>query len=160
MKKKAIICDIDGCLLDTGFIFKEIEAQGLTGSEKWDYFHKKANLDEVKFNIALSEILYGFYDQGFDIILLTARSEEIRNQTRSKITYENILAGFNYKFTLYMRHLGDCSPSHESKAKYIDFLKAKYSIVLAIDDDDANCKMFNENNILTMKAINREAVPA
>ena len=159
--KKAIICDIDGCLLYTSHIFDEVKAQGLEGSQKWEYFNKNANRDCVKFNYALSEILFNFYNQGFAIILLTARVESIRNQTRSKITYENILAGCNYKYSLYMRDENDNgTPSHESKLKHLKELKEKYFIILAIDDEDENCKMFQENGILTMKAINREAVPA
>lgn len=158
--KKAIICDIDGCLLDTGIIFKEIEAQSLTGNKKWDYFHYWANSDKVSFNVALSEILFNFFNQGFEIILLTARSEKIRNQTRARITSENILAGLNYKYSLYMRQENDFSPSHESKLKHLKELKQKYFIILAIDDDEENCKMFHQNRILTMKAINKETIPA
>lgn len=41
--KDAIICDLDGCLFDTAWIFEETEKQGLTGAAKWDYFHRHVN---------------------------------------------------------------------------------------------------------------------
>ena len=43
MKQKAIICDIDGVLLDTEHIFERIETAQLTGRDKWDFFNRHAN---------------------------------------------------------------------------------------------------------------------
>ena len=47
MKRKAIICDIDGVLLQTDFILDEIHALGLKGDEKWEYFYENCNSDRV-----------------------------------------------------------------------------------------------------------------
>ena len=158
--EKAIVCDIDGCLLDTSSVFKEIEKQGLTGSKKWDYFNTNANGADVQFNPILSQILEHFSILNYKIILLTARCESIRHQTMFKINNENRLAGLDYNYALYMRKEDDKSKSWESKQKNLEEIKNQYSIIVAIDDDDDNCRMFNRNNILTMKAINREDVPA
>lgn len=37
IKQKAVICDIDGVLLDTAHIFDRIEKAGLQGNDKWDF---------------------------------------------------------------------------------------------------------------------------
>ena len=42
MKKKAVICDIDGVLLDSEHIFDKINELGLSGNDKWEYFNRHA----------------------------------------------------------------------------------------------------------------------
>lgn len=149
MKKKAIICDIDGCLLDTAFIHQEIEEKGLEGVAKWRYFETYANdIELVNFNQNLGSILEILAQNGYEIILLTARSENIRNATVRKIKLN-----LNCKFELYMRPTNDISPACEIKKKHLKELKENYDVYLAIDDEDENLKMFSNNGLFVMKAI-------
>ena len=47
MKEKAVVIDIDGVILDSSFILKEIHEKGLKGEEKWDYYYNNCNSDRV-----------------------------------------------------------------------------------------------------------------
>lgn len=151
MKQKAIICDIDGCLLDTLNIHKQIEELGLTGALKWRYFEAGANdIKTVKFNRNLANVLKTFADTGIKIILLTARSEAIRYSTKLRLDYE-INAAFSYK--LLMRSMGDSNDPHIVKYLHLKKILEEYDVILAIDDEDANLKMFAANGIFVMKPI-------
>lgn len=151
MKKKAIICDIDGCLLDTAQIHKDIKELGLEGGAKWRYFGAKANdIRTVKFNHNMANLLKTLADTGVKIILLTARSESIRYQTRVRLDYE-IDAAFNYD--LLMRPINDFSDSSTIKFNHLKKILNGYEVILAIDDEDTNLKMFSFNGIFAMKPI-------
>lgn len=157
MREKAVICDIDGVILDSSQVFKEIEEQGLTGDAKWEYFDRHANGLHVYPEKRMIEIIHNFYEKGYKIIFLTARSARIRGKTTSRLFVE-----FDFfdcpleEFDMYMRPEGDYSPSAEVKEKYLKLIKEKYDILCAFDDDDSNCAMFERNNILTFKVVNKE----
>ena len=48
-KKLAIVLDVDGILLKSEHILREIYELDLKGDDKWDYFHKRCNEDDVPF---------------------------------------------------------------------------------------------------------------
>lgn len=155
MKQDAVICDIDGVILDVSQVFKEIEEKGLTGDAKWDYFNRHANGLHVYPEKRMIEIIHSFYKKGYKIIFLSARSEEIEKETAHRLMQEFLyyieskLSIFD--FELLMRSEGDFSPSAEVKEKHLLELKNKYNILCAFDDDESNCEMFRKNNILTFK---------
>lgn len=68
-KPKAIICDIDGCVIDTSRIYEEIAEKGITGADKFAYFEEYAN-DPAKalINQQLVDILEFLRLQGYKII--------------------------------------------------------------------------------------------
>ena len=148
-KQKAIICDIDGCLLDTSYIHRSIDSLGLEGAEKWRFFESLANdIKVVRFNKNLANILKTFADSGMKIILLTARSESIKYQTKLRLNYE-INDKFNY--TLLMRPINDTSDPQTVKFIHLKKILEEYDVILAIDDEDENLKMFAFNGIFVMK---------
>ena len=152
MLKKAIICDIDGVLLETKHIFEEIEKANLTGASKWDYFNRRANDYDVEVDSRVIELLETFANQGFRIIFLTARSIEIEKQTRAKI--ELAIARFSesiFDFLLIMRPSRNIDSADKVKETWLHLLREKYDVMFAIDDDKANCDMFKSNNILTLQ---------
>ena len=149
MKKKAIICDIDGCLLKTGHIINEAEEKGLKDSEKWAYFQRKANdIYEVEFNFNLGDLLEALNKQGYKIILSTARSSEIRSQTIRRLKLH-----LSCDFELYMRDYDDVAPAPKVKKKHLKEIQKKYEVYLAIDDEDKNLDMFSSNGLYVMKSI-------
>ena len=85
MKKKTVICDIDGVLLDSEHIFDKINELGLSGNDKWEYFNRHANDVDVIANKNVIDLLSAFNSAGIRIIFLTARSQEIEAQTRAKL---------------------------------------------------------------------------
>ena len=152
MKEKAIICDIDGVILDSSQVFKEIEELGLKGDAKWDYFDWHANGLRVFTNKEMVELIYTYYCVGITIVFLTARSERIKNLTAFRLYQDFKLYDCELEnFDLLMRSEGDYSPSAEVKEKHLMELKKKYEILCAFDDDESNCEMFRKNNILTFK---------
>lgn len=159
MREKAIICDIDGVILDSSQVFKEIEEQGFTGDAKWEYFDWHANGFHVYPEKRMIEIIYNFYKQGYKIIFLTARSESIKVETRYRILAEFVIYQENkFDFELLMRPIGDYSPSAEVKEKHLEDIKKEYDIICAFDDDDSNCAMFERNKILTFKVVNESHI--
>lgn len=152
MLKKAIICDIDGVLLETKHIFEEIEKANLTGASKWDYFNRRANDHDVEVDTRVIEVLETFANQGYKILFVTARSAEIWKQTRAKIDMvigqyaQNI-----FKYSLAMRGTDDFNASDCVKAELLQQIQEKYDVLFAIDDDKSNCDMFCKNNILTLQ---------
>lgn len=150
-KPKAIICDIDGCIMDTSRIYEEIAEKGITGAEKFAYFEQYAN-DPAKalINHQLAEILKFLNAQGYKIIFSTARSIVIKLRTMIRLRDELGFIG-----DLYVRGKNDFRPSAEVKADHLRRIKEYYDVHIAIDDEDENLKMFSENNILAMKVITK-----
>lgn len=152
MLKKAIICDIDGVLLETKHIFEEIEKANLTGASKWDYFNRRANDHDVEVDTRVIEILETFANQGYKILFVTARSEEIAKQTSAKIDMAiGQYAQKIFKYGLAMRGASDFNASDCVKAELLQQIREKFDVLFAIDDDESNCDMFRKNNILTLQ---------
>lgn len=152
MKQKAIICDIDGVLLDTQHIFERIENAQLTGRDKWDFFNRHANEHDVVADSRVVEILETFSEKGFRIIFLTARMNEIESQTKAKIDmaigqYANRI----FPYLLIMRPTKNFDSSENVKERWVEILRENYHIFCAIDDDPKNCEMFAKNKILTLQ---------
>lgn len=152
VRQLAIICDIDGVLLDTEHIFKKIDELGLTGSSKWEYFNRHANGLEVEADGRVVAILSAFANVGYKIIFVTARSVEIWKHTRAKI---DLIIGqysdFIFPYELAMRGVTDYRSSEEVKQDILNDISSDYDIICAIDDDAKNCEMFVKNKILTMQ---------
>lgn len=147
-KKEIVICDIDGCLIDTGWIFEK--ADEMKNSDKWDFFNSNANNHDNKINFDLVSLIEKLkYFTGCKIFFVTGRSDIIY-----KDTYRMLKRLFAFEdIVLLMRKEGDYSPSHEVKERIINGLKDKYKIICAIDDEPENCKMFKANGILTMQIV-------
>jgi len=145
--KQAIICDIDGCLIDSAWIWDEIERKGLTGEEMWKFFDENANAPLSAAHYPLVKILQQALSKENDLIFVTARSESIREETRHR------LAGIIYdkEFILLMRPLENADPSARVKEVHLVELLKNYEINLAIDDEQANCDMFEKYGIPCIK---------
>ena len=152
MKQKAIICDIDGVLLDTEHIFKKIDKLGLTGTSKWEYFNRHANEYDVEIDSSVIEILEVFAEKGFRIIFLTARMNEIESYTKAKIDVAIAqYASRIFRYLLLTRPTRNFDESSKVKQMWVELLREKYDIYCAIDDEIENCEMFAKNKILTLQ---------
>lgn len=146
-KPKAVICDIDGCLLDTRAILKEATEKTTNDAEKWRYFEAYANdRNKVPFNYILGEVLNSLRDSGYKIIFSTARSEAIKVNTKIRLRSE-----LGFMGDLYMRALDDLGPADQVKYKHLKQIREYYDPQIAIDDEDANINMFSGNGLLVMK---------
>lgn len=167
MKRKAIVCDIDGVLLDSSHIMQEAEDLELYGDLKWDYFYNHCNDVEVIFETKkfLDTIDSGYYVtkeniiDGFDsythcdrqkyvIIISTARNEKCRTATEDKLFDEHI--GYD---KMYMRKDGDFRSACEVKKDHLIEIMEEFDIVAFIDDDIDNCEMAKSLGILSLRRV-------
>ena len=146
-RPKAIICDIDGCLLDTRAVLKVAEATAQNEAQKWQIFENYANdRDKVAFNYILGEVLKSLRDSGYKIVFSTARSEAIKVDTKIRLRTE-----LGFMGDIYMRRIGDLRPAAEVKAEHFRLIREYYDPQIAIDDEDENIKMFANKGLLVMK---------
>ena len=150
-KERVAIFDIDGTLLNLEPIFREIYELDIKGSNnRWKYFYQNCNSSRVKANdgvrFLFHRLRYSF--KSVNSIILTARSEKYREQTLSKLAYENILCD-----KIYMRKIDDFRPAEEVKRDYLVEIMADYDIVAFFDDEIKNCKMAKELGIASFRVV-------
>ena len=134
MKEQAIICDIDGVLVE----YVEYPSN--------DDFYK--NIKEYVI-IPVMVDLVDLLSYQYKILFVTARQEEYR-----EFTYNQLAPIFCYddsKFDLYMRKQKDLRSTDDIKQDLLKELLQKYDIKLAIDDDPFNIMMYKRNGIPTME---------
>jgi hypothetical protein len=148
MLKKAIIVDLDGCLFEK----LNIPLPATNSREEWDEFQENYH------NIAqiipfIKNLILRF--SGYKILFVTsreARKDVIKNTFNSIIrcftNLEEKLQLSPNSFDLLMRNNDDYRPSHEVKKDiYTMFIKDRYDVEFAIDDEDENIKMWRSLGI-------------
>ena len=149
MKPKAIILDIDGVILNTEFILREIHEKGLKGDEMWDYFYNNCNSDRVQLMQGIKEyIQYFTYDNDVYTIISTARNEKCASATKQKLQQEGI-----YFDKLYMRLIDDLSPAACVKREHLERIMKDFDVIAFIDDDLTNCQMAKSLGILALRVV-------
>lgn len=144
-----IICDLDGCLIDTSWIWKLIEPMDMTEDQKFNYFNLNANSNYSAIDRTLLTILN--YCRQIEIahriIFLTARSEIIAAPTINFLQVKTgLVAGRD--FLISFRPPEDKSSPIESKrVRLLDLLQKGHHILFAIDDNPAICRMYCEHKV-------------
>ena len=146
-KEKAIVLDIDGVILDSAIILKEIYNLELRGDDMWSYFHEHCNSSRVSLIKNIYPLLDSFKAHIY-VILSTARNDKCRKSTEERLHDE----GFPYDF-LYMRKDGDYRPSTEVKRDHLRQISQKFDIIAFIDDDLSNCQMAEEEGIFALRKV-------
>ena len=149
MRRRAVVLDLDGVILNTEPIFKEMYMQELKGDAMWDYFLANCNRDNI-------EVIEGFREfyrtltnaLPLAIIISTARNEKCRQATVEKLAKEHII--FDH---MYMRKDGDYRPSPEVKKEHLQDIMKEYEVVAFVDDDLSNCEMARRLGIFTMRKV-------
>lgn len=146
-KKQAIICDIDGCIVDTSWIWYDIEKMDLNGSKMWEYFDK--NACDMSKNRVIPQVLQilssSYFNEELEILIVTARSERIRPETEEML--KSIL---DRDFSLYMRPHNDLSGSIELKERHLKEILKDYEVRIAIDDEKPNLDMYAKYGIFCL----------
>ena len=143
MTEKAIVIDIDGCILDSSKVLKTMKEKNYD----WNYFDCNCNSDEVELIGKIKPFIYAF-EKNIKIIISTARTEKIRPQTARKLWKHRI------QFEdMYMRDINDYREDYEVKKDHIKSIMHKYNIVAFIDDKEKNCDMANEFGLLSFKVM-------
>lgn len=147
IKERAIICDIDGCVLDTSRIDNEIVELGLTQEQSFKYFDINISRITPIVNIKVCHFLYYFAsNEKCKIIFVTARSEKLR-----EITYKQLAHVMEVRpEIIYMRPYGNYDEPHLLKEKILLKIKEHFNIFLAIDDNIQTCNMYEKHGIITI----------
>lgn len=149
--EKIIICDIDGCLINTSWVWKVITLLGIKDeATKWDFFSRNAN---ALYN-GIDEKLVKFlkYEKELNnarIMFLTARNINIEPQTIDFIEKSTGL-GYERDFLISSRPVWDKATTAESKRVRLNLIKVFFNPIYAIDDELVNVEMFRRNNIQTL----------
>ena len=146
-KRKAIVVDIDGVILDSSVIYKEMLKLGLKGDEKWSYFHKHCSGPKV---VPIKEMILflNSINPSISIVLSTARNECCREETEERLYKEN----FHYT-VLYMRGKDDERPSDELKRDHLKGIAEEFDVIAFIDDDLSNCLMAEKEGVLALRKV-------
>ena len=122
MRRRAIVLDLDGVILNTEPVFKELLIQDLEGDAKWDYFCENCNREGIEGIKGFKEF-YKVLTNALPlaIIISTARNEKCRQNTIEKLLKEHII--FDH---LYMRPDGDYRSSAEVKEEHLKEIMESY----------------------------------
>ena len=140
----SVIVDLDGTLSDNSHRKHYIEGD----DPDWSRYYGKVSEDGVKQNVRdfVTEL-----EEDHDIIILTARSNEVRRDTIKWLEEHEI--PFD-KLIMLTEGRWDISDHKFKKEK----LQEIEDPVLAIDDKTSNCKMFENHGLKTYTVENEEAV--
>ena len=153
IKPKYIICDLDGCLIDTAWIWEMIKNKPIPEAEAFDVFNRLANADTNKIDLPLYKYLCFKCSGGLKLHFLTARSELIEVETINFIQKKTGLI-FGNEFSISSRPLNDFSKPAESKASRImKFIGEGNEVALAIDDEETVLDMYKSKGIPCLKWI-------
>lgn len=153
MKPKYIICDLDGCLIKSGWIWDVAKEKGFSKDVAFDFFNRSACCEACEIDVSLYKYLCFKASGGFRLHFLTARSEVISVETINFIQQKTGLI-YGKEFTISFRPANDLSSPADSKARRLDAMIAdKKEILLAIDDEDEILKMYQNRGIKTIKWI-------
>ncbi len=152
MKRKAIVCDIDGVLLNSQFIIEEIFKLGLKGDEKWEYFYEHCNSDRVLKMKGAIELFRQFSNSGNApyIFFSTARNEKCKEATLNKLWEEGFIIPDD---AIFMRSYYDRRSAYEVKREHLIEIMKDYDIIAFIDDDIENCEMAKSLGILSLRRV-------
>lgn len=146
INEKIIICDIDGCLIETSWIWELNKTLKLNSPECWEFFENNANSSWNKVDSFLLFLLKDKLKQGYKIVFITARSKNISEGT-IKLIEEKTGLSYGLDFDIYFRALDDSSEPWEYKGDCVDVYFKNKQIALAIDDDKRIVEMYKNKGI-------------
>lgn len=145
--RKAIICDIDFCLLDSSepAMLKQRADYHMNEQESWQVYYD--NLHLCKRNEWCYELLEKMtHNNDIKVIFITGRSECARKATKQFFKFRH-----DIDWDLYMRPNNCFDADSEVKRSIMKNIYEDYDWLFALDDREDNCAMFNEFGITTLK---------
>ena len=145
-KHKAMIVDMDGTLVDTSSLhdlLREIRRPDGT----WDrdgllQFNERTR--ECPAIWETVDICEGYWSQGIDVVVMTAREEKHRSLTKTWLHKYCV----PYK-ALYMRADGDLRSDREIKKDLLEEVREYWDVVFAIDDNPSIIELWKDEGIET-----------
>lgn len=120
---KCYIFDLDGTLADDSHRWHHVSKSG-----DWDSYYAQCPLDKPIQHIV--EVAKALDSAGFDIIIVTGRSESIRNETEEWLLQHGVLFD-----RLIMRRKTDRRHNSELKLEALEYLRADgYEVLMVFED--------------------------
>ena len=138
-KKKAVLVDIDGTLVTV------TPNWSLERNSEWVMETLKA--EKLEGGVAL---LTAFYLMGYQLVFLTARGQECKDNTWKK--FRELGIDHMVDSMWHRPNAWDGVPSSEYKDHMIKKLKKKFDIVFAMDDEDKNLQVMRNHGLVVFDA--------
>lgn len=148
-KRKAYIFDVDGTLANVDSILHYIAKSRNPDPDnfKKDFHSFHANSIHVPARSEVVDMVWKAIDEGYAIIVVTARREEWRAHTSYWL---DRVANVPH-VALFMRQDKDYRPDYETKKDILEHIKQFWDVVHAVDDNPNVIKLWEENGITTTK---------
>ena len=139
--KKAIIVDLDGTLCDVQHRVHLVENEPVD----WKKFHSSLVHDTM--NDWCFQLIKAMSSLGVEIILLTGRGEEYRQETETWLRKQSV----KYK-TLYMRRVKDeRTDAIIKKEVYVEHVKNTYETLFVVEDRKSVVEMWREIGVTCLQ---------
>lgn len=138
---ECVIFDVDGTLADVSAIRHHVVPVPPSRSKNFGRFHEESvNVPPHEWVVRAARDVH---DQGFTIIVVTARSAAYRNQTAMWLALNHVPSDM-----LFMRPVGDMRPDYQVKSDILSRIRdLGYVPVLAFDDNPHVIALWESENI-------------
>ncbi|HYE76308.1 MAG TPA: HAD family acid phosphatase [Blastocatellia bacterium] len=135
-RKKIVIFDLDGTLA-----LVEHRQHLVRGKKKkkWREFFAACTADTV--NRPVAEMARVLREAGYQIVIFSGRSDEVRAETEKWLSENNVLYDL-----LVMRREGDFSPDDQLKREWLERFNKK-DILCVFDDRDKVVRMWRQQGL-------------
>lgn len=153
-EQKYLICDLDGCLINTAWIWQTVNLFKMDEDIAFDFFNKAANCNASRIDEFCLRYLYFKLAGGLKLHFLTARSEVIEVPTINFIQEKTGLI-YGKDFSISFRATTDVlNPAASKEQRLVKMLQDGKEIAFAIEDSDDIVAMYLRHGIRTIKWIN------
>lgn len=144
---KVVFCDIDNALADT------THRDNLMFEKKWDEYNAMCGLDKPIYECI--NLLSGFYERGYSIVLVSGRSE-----TTLVATSEWLLENGAPYHKLFLRPIGDRTTNKAFKMgiirNYLKATKAVFAVAIEPMSQTANVMAAHPDRPLVLRVTPRD----
>ena len=150
MKRKAVIIDLDGTLVNNGLRVQnnlQRRRENLTNPQiRWDEFFDKTMEYDLP-NLWGIEMVNAFNKQGYKILFLTGRMATEKTKTATQ-QWLNMYVNPDVDYELIMREEKDYRRNEQTKLDImLNKIMPMYDVLFAVDDARGNVDMFRNLGI-------------
>lgn len=146
VKKKAVIVDMDGTLVDVSsirhYVREALLPDGSYSKKNFDDFHKASILCPAIWS-TIDKVNW-YWETNHDVLIVTARSRSYDKTTR------DWLHKYAVPYTkLFMREVGDQRADRNVKSDILAEIQELWTVVHAIDDNPNVLSLWKDHGIAT-----------
>lgn len=142
-RRKAVIIDMDGTLAFVKHLRHYVIPTAEHPWKDFDSFHRESV--DAPPNQEVVEMARQFAADGYAVLIVTARRAMYRHYTAWWLALHGVPSD-----AMFMRGNTDGRPDYEVKADILRAIEQSFDVCLAVDDNPAVIRLWNENNIPTI----------